>query len=142
MQAKSLISVFLLTFSLFSAALSLAEDPADTDVAKIDVNGAREYVGSSDDAVIMDVRTPAEYEMSHIPDAINLNVQDDAFAEMVADLDRNDTYIVHCTKNPADGRSARALVTLQELGFKNLYSLEGGYIAWKEAELPLIEEGN
>jgi rhodanese-related sulfurtransferase len=142
MQTRSLISVFLLTFSLFSAPISLAEDPPDTDVAKIDVNGAREYVGSSDDAVIMDVRTPAEYDMSHIPDAINLNVQDDAFAEMVADLDRDDTYIVHCTKNPADGRSARALVTLQELGFKNLYSLEGGYIAWKEAELPLIEESN
>lgn len=142
MQTRSLISVFLLTFSLFSAPISLAEDPADTDVAKIDVNGAREYVGSSDDAVIMDVRTPAEYDMSHIPDAINLNVQDDAFAEMAADLDRDDTYIVHCTKNPVDGRSARALVTLQELGFKNLYSLEGGYIAWKEAELPLIEESN
>jgi rhodanese-related sulfurtransferase len=142
MQKRSLITAVLLTFALISAPISLAEDTPDADVAKIDVNGAREYVGSSDDAVIMDVRTPAEYEMSHIPDAINLNVQDDAFEKMVADLDRNNTYIVHCTKNPVDGRSARALVTLQELGFRNLYSLEGGYIAWKEAELPLVEDDN
>ena len=52
------------------------------------------------------------------------------------------TYIVHCTKNPVGGRSGRALEKLQELGFKNLYSLEGGYIAWKEADLPLTEASN
>jgi rhodanese-related sulfurtransferase len=73
---------------------------------------------------------------------VNLNVQDEAFEEMAAKLDRNKAYIVHCTKNPVDGRSSRALATLQELGFKNLYSLEGGYIAWKEADLPLIEENH
>jgi rhodanese-related sulfurtransferase len=49
---------------------------------------------------------------------------------------------VHCTKNPADGRSSRALATLRELGFSNLYSLEGGYVAWKEADLPLVEDAN
>ena len=54
-------------------------------------------------------------------------------------LDRDKTYIVHCTKNPDGGRSSRALQTMQELGFKNLYSLEGGYIAWQEAKLPLTE---
>jgi len=92
--------------------------------------------------VILDVRTPAEYDMSHITGAMNANVQNDDFATMVAGLDKDKTYLVHCTRNPADGRSARALVTLQELGFRNLYNLEGGYIAWKEAELPLTEADN
>ena len=69
--------------------------------------------------------------------AINVNVQDDEFESMVANLDRDKTYVVHCTMNPGNGRSSRALETLQSLGFKNLYSLEGGYVAWKEAELPL-----
>ena len=32
--------------------------------------------------------------------------------------------------------------TLQSLGFKHLYSLEGGYIAWKDAELPLTDPSN
>ena len=111
-------------------------------VAKIDVNSAQEYVTQHESAVIMDVRTPAEYDMSHITGAVNVNVQNDDFASMVAGLDKNKTYLVHCTRNPANGRSARALETLQELGFRNLYNLEGGYIAWKEAELPLTEADN
>jgi rhodanese-related sulfurtransferase len=80
--------------------------------------------------------------MSHIPDAVNVDVQDAAFEDMAKSLDRDKAYIVHCTKNPADGRSSRALATLRELGFSNLYSLEGGYVAWKEADLPLVEDAN
>jgi len=80
--------------------------------------------------------------MSHITGALNIDVRDDSFEQMASALDRDKTYIVHCTANPAGGRSSRALVTLRNLGFKNLYSLEGGYVAWKEAELPLTERSN
>jgi len=66
-------------------------------------------------------------------------VQDESFDDMVIALDPNKTYIVHCTKNPADGRSSRALETLRSLGFTHLYSLEGGYVAWTDAELPVTE---
>ncbi len=111
-------------------------------VAKIDVNTAQEYVAQHENAVIMDVRTPAEYDLSHITGAVNVNVQNDDFASTVAGPDKDKTYLVHCTRNPANGRSARALEKLQELGFRNLYNLEGGYIAWKEAELPLTEANN
>jgi len=119
-----------------------AEDEADKAVEEIDVHAAQEYAAQHENAVLLDVRTPAEYNMSHIPGAINLNVQNDDFKSMVAGLDKNKTYLVHCTKNPANGRSARALDTLQELGFRNLYSIEGGYVAWREAELPLTEADN
>ncbi len=119
-----------------------AEDEAGEAVEKIDVHAAQEYAAQHENAVLLDVRTPAEYEMSHIPGAVNVNVQNDDFASMVAGLDKNKTYLVHCTKNPANGRSARALETLQELGFRNLYSIEGGYVAWREAELPLAEADN
>jgi rhodanese-related sulfurtransferase len=116
-----------------------AEDEAAMAVEKIDVNSAQEYVAQHANAVVVDVRTPTEYEMSHITGAMNVNVQDDDFESMVAALDKDKTYLVHCTRNPDNGRSSRALETLQSLGFKNLYSLEGGYVAWKEAELPLTE---
>ncbi len=114
-----------------------ANDDTENGVAKIGVAVAKEYIAQHDNAVIMDVRTPAEFNLSHITGAINVNVQDDDFESMVANLDRDKTYVVHCTMNPGNGRSSRALETLQSLGFKNLYSLEGGYVAWKEAELPL-----
>ena len=124
---------------LFMVGLSHADDDKGPQFEKMTVTDARTVASESADAVIVDVRTPTEYEMSHIPDAINVSVQADSFEQMLTELDPSKTYIVHCTKNPADGRSSRAMLRMQELGFKTLYSLEGGYIAWQEAGLPLIE---
>ena len=127
---------------MFAIGIVQAGEEAKMAIEKIEVTAAKDYVAQHDNAVILDVRTPVEYDMSHITGAMNANVQDDEFASMVAGLDKDKTYLVHCTRNPGNGRSSRALETLQSLGFKNLYSLEGGYVAWKDAELPLTEADN
>jgi rhodanese-related sulfurtransferase len=127
---------------LLALSLAQADDGGQGTVATIDVNAAKDFVTRDENAVIMDVRTPVEYEMSHITGAVNVNVQDESFEDRVVALDPNKSYIVHCTLNPAGGRSSRALETLQSLGFQHLYSLEGGYVAWKDAELPLTEPSN
>ena len=142
MKEKSSVSGLLILASLLAVSLVQANDDLQDSVTTIEVNAAKEFVARHENAVIMDVRTPIEYEMSHIPGSVNVNVQDVSFQDMVVALDPNKIYIVHCTKNPAGGRSSRALETLKSLGFKHLYSLEGGYVAWKEAELPLTESSN
>ncbi len=139
MNERQYFSALLIMTGLFAMPLTQAGDDKQDPVATITVDAAREFVARHDDAVIMDVRMPVEYEMSHITGARNVDVRDESFEQMVFSLDPDKTYIVHCTRNPADGRSSRALETLQSLGFKNLYSLEGGYIAWKDADLPLTE---
>jgi len=139
MKSINVFSGVLLMVSLIVMPVVHAGESGKTTTETIDVTTAQEYVDTHEDAIVIDVRTPAEYDMSHITNSVNVNVQDESFAEMAAALDPEKTYIVHCTKNPADGRSSRALETLRELGFRNLYSLEGGYVAWKEAELPLTD---
>lgn len=131
-----LITMHLLAFILFTAP-ALAAEGAENAVAELDAVAANTFVSERDSAHILDVRTPEEYAISHIPGALNINVQDASFESLVAKLDKNQTYVVHCTKNPRAGRSSRALATLQSLGFRRLYSLEGGYLAWKDADLPL-----
>ncbi len=142
MKEKSSFSGLLILASLFAASLPQANDDVQDSVTVIEVNAAKEFVTRHENAVIMDVRTPIEYEMSHITGSVNVSVQNESFKNMVIALDPNKTYIVHCTKNPGDGRSSRALETLKNLGIKHLYSLEGGYVAWKDAELPLTEPSN
>ncbi len=142
MKEKSSFSGLLIIAGLLAVSLAEADDDGQVSVTTIEVSAAKDFVARHEAAVILDVRTPVEYEMSHITGAVNVNVQDESFQDMVVALDPNKTYIVHCTKNPAGGRSSRALETLQSLGFKNLYSLEGGYVAWKDAELPLTESSN
>jgi len=133
------VTLLYLALALAVSVAPLQAQETTATVKTIDVGAARDYVAEHADAIIVDVRTPAEFEMSHIPGAINVDVQDDNFAALVQQLDKDKTYVVHCTKNPAGGRSSRALETLQQLGFRNLYNLEGGYIAWQEAALPLTE---
>jgi phage shock protein E len=131
MKEKFLFSGLLVLASLLTISLTLADADNQNLVTSIEVHVAKDFSANHEDAIIMDVRTPIEYEISHITDAININVQDKSFDTMIVTLDPKKTYIVHCTKNTSNGRSNRALQTLQNLGFKHLYSLEGGYIAWK-----------
>lgn len=138
MKTNSGIYKYFLLLGIFAMPVAQAADDSKENVEVIKVHAVDEFVASNDDVIILDVRTPIEYQMSHIPDAVNVDVQDETFAEMVVKLDPNKTYIVHCTKNPVGGRSGRALDAMQELGFENLYSLEGGYVEWRDEELPLI----
>ncbi len=139
---KIRLSGLIFLTSILAFTIVHAAEESENVVEKIAVTTAQDYVAQHDNAIIMDVRTPAEFGMSHIPGAINVDVLNENFETMVAGLDKDKTYLVHCTKNPVGGRSSRALETLQSLGFRNLYNLEGGYIAWKESELPLIEADN
>jgi rhodanese-related sulfurtransferase len=142
MKEQFYFSRLFVLISLFTVMSAQGAEDIQNTARTIEVNAANEFVSEHDDAVILDVRTPIEFEMSHIIGSVNVDVQDDSFEEMVTQLDSNKSYIVHCTKNPTDGRSSRALESMQKLGFKHLYSLEGGYVAWKDAELPLTETSN
>jgi len=139
MKEKFPFLELLILTGLLAISLAQADDNVQDAATTIEVNAAKELVAKHENVVIMDVRTPVEFEMSHITGAVNVNIQDATFEDRVGAFDPNQTYIVHCTKNPSGGRSSRALETLKSLGFKHLYSLEGGYVAWKNAELPLTE---
>ncbi len=142
MKEKISISRLYVFIGLLIALSAQAGDDSQSSATVIEANAAKDFVTEHRDAVILDVRTPIEYEMSHITGSVNVDVQDQSFEDMVANLDPNKKYIVHCAKNPAGGRSSRALESMQKMGFKHLYSLEGGFVAWKDAELPLTESSN
>ena len=95
MEEKSSFSGLLILASLIAVSLAQANDDVQDSVTAIEVNAAREFVTRHENAVIMDVRTPIEYEMSHITGSVNVNVQDESFESMVVALDPNKTYIVH-----------------------------------------------
>jgi rhodanese-related sulfurtransferase/thioredoxin-related protein len=84
--------------------------------------------------VILDVRTPEEYQAGHIPGAVNLDVTASDFQTKAALLDRSKIYLVHCASGV---RSARACDKLNHLDFPNLYNLPGGFRAWAKAGKPV-----
>jgi phage shock protein E len=86
------------------------------------------------DAVVLDVRTKEEYEKSHIPGALLLDISSENFEKELAKLDKSKTYLVHCA---AGGRSSRACRKMTTLNFTNLYNLKGGINAWQKAGKPV-----
>jgi rhodanese-related sulfurtransferase len=80
--------------------------------------------------VVLDVRTRKEFEAGHIPGATLIDWNSPDFAEQVAKLDRNKTYLVHCAGGV---RSAKACDKMNQLKFADLYNLEGGFKAWEKA---------
>ncbi|MFC1541238.1 rhodanese-like domain-containing protein [Candidatus Latescibacterota bacterium] len=87
------------------------------------------------DFVILDVRTPEEYNTVHIEYAINKNYNSSEFKEMLATLDTDKTYIVYCRSG---GRSSNALKVMKEMGFKNVYHMLGGITGWLNAKYPTV----
>jgi rhodanese-related sulfurtransferase len=140
MKQPYLIALVILSALLVPMSQAFADDNAKSNHETISVDAVTEFVEQNENVVILDVRTPAEYDISHVPGAININVQDELFIDVASRLDSHKTYIVYCTKNPVGGRSMTALGKLQELGFRDLYSMQGGHIAWSEARLPMTKK--
>lgn len=81
------------------------------------------------DVVILDVRTQVEIEQGYIEGAVFIDYFDENFQQELETLDRDKEYLVYCKSG---GRSNDAAVRMLEMGFKKVYDLEGGIIAWME----------
>jgi phage shock protein E len=84
--------------------------------------------------VVLDVRTPAEYEEGHLPGAtlVDLNAPD--FADRLAELDPDVPYLLYCRSG---NRSAQARAMMEQLGFADVADVDGGIVAWADAGLPV-----
>ena len=80
--------------------------------------------------VILDVRTREEHENSHIEGARLMDFLADDFKASLGKLDKTKVYLLHCRSG---GRSSSAFTLMKRLGFKSVYHLDGGILAWKKA---------
>jgi rhodanese-related sulfurtransferase len=84
--------------------------------------------------VILDVRSPEEYDQGHIPGAINI-----PYDQVAASLDGLDSFrereiVVYCRT----GRRAEiAEEALAEAGFEQVRDLEGHMVAWQDGNFPV-----
>jgi len=87
----------------------------------IDSDTVRELV--SDNAIIVDVRELDEYNQGHIEGSVNIPVG----SISNIDYDKETKIIVYCVSGT---RSASAAKTLIDMGYTNVYNLDGGIINW------------
>ena len=80
-------------------------------------------------AVLLDVRTPAEIANGKIDGALEIDYRSPDFARRIGELDTTKTYLVYCASG---GRSSQTCEQMAAAGFGKLYNLKGGYSAWRQ----------
>ena len=118
------------------ATLGLATACGQQNFENTDVNGFAELIADTN-VVVLDVRTASEFAEGHIKRAINIDYQQSDFVEKAkTTLTQERKIAVYCRSGR---RSAGAAALLGEEGYK-LVNLKGGIIAWKEADMPVVQE--
>lgn len=81
---------------------------------------------------LIDVRSPKEFSDQHLENAKNINWNGDDFEQKVGELDKLKPIYVYCLSG---GRSSSASKKLAEMGFKEIYEMDGGIVKWNASGL-------
>lgn len=100
----------------------------------VDAPEAQQLLAAPPDGlVVLDVRTPEEYAGGRIADSVNIDFYDADFASQLDALDKETPYFVYCRSG---NRSGQTIDIMRDLGFAEVYELDGGIGAWAAAGLP------
>lgn len=92
-------------------------------IENVDAAGVR--AAASGGAQVIDVRTAGEFQLGHVPGAVNVPL--DQLQSAAQGWDKNATYVVYCATG---SRSATAVELMKTLGFGNIRHFNSGIQAW------------
>ncbi|MCB0704248.1 MAG: rhodanese-like domain-containing protein [Saprospiraceae bacterium] len=121
--------IFSLLLLLSLGACSSGEKPETTLIPEVvhELLGPSEFasiLSQTNKFLLLDIRTPDEYETGHLKGAINLNFFDPGFHDSLQQLDKQLPVFIYSQNGT---RSNKALTALKGSGFLKIYELEGGY---------------
>tara|TARA_R110001583_G_scaffold122623_1_gene273931 strand:- start:3422 stop:3832 length:411 start_codon:yes stop_codon:yes gene_type:complete len=135
---KSILKLSLLLFiSLIAVSCNSQEKKKQLENSKeISVISPNDFLKMSKSQLVVDVRTPEEYNEGAIESAVNINFYDENFLDQFANYNKEEPIFIYCRSG---GRSGKAAKKLSELGFKKVFDLQGGYLNWTK-EMSKITE--
>jgi rhodanese-related sulfurtransferase len=99
----------------------------------VTVAEAKALIEGKPDMVILDVRTPSEFDDGHLEEAINIPV--DSLAARLDELNEDDELLVYCRTG---NRSASAVGILNDGGFTKIFHMDEGITGWLAAGYPVV----
>ena len=78
------------------------------------------------EAILIDVRTPAEYRDGHIPGVANIPL--DELEKRIGEIPKDKKVVLICRTG---NRSAQGTKLLRSKGFSNVYNSTSGMTSWK-----------
>ena len=111
---KKIISFLVIVFLITACGNNLNYETIDT-------NKALELIDNG--AIILDVRTVEEFNREHIPNAINIPLdQIDSI-----NFNKDSTIIVYCQSGMRSKQAAEKMIDME---YSSVYNLDGGLLNW------------
>jgi rhodanese-related sulfurtransferase len=86
--------------------------------------------------VVLDVRTPEEYQAGHLRNAVLMPVKTVEATAAAVLKDKSQPVLVYCHSG---SRSAVAAKILKAKGYTAVSDMTGGIVAWSAAGLPVVK---
>ena len=83
---------------------------------------AWKLIATENNVIILDVRTPREFEEKHISQAVNIPLISSGFEKNIKRLDRNQKYVLYCHSGP---RAFHAAQMMEKWEFTQVYTVKG-----------------
>ena len=139
MQTKRTGFTILLFIILFGFILPSCQAQQDQNITALSPKEASKLIETrtgDSDFIILDIRTPGEYQSGHLKDAIIIDYYSKSFADEIGRLDKEKSYLVYCRSG---NRSARSMDLFNKLKFQKIYHLSSGIKSWISEGLPLVK---
>lgn len=136
--------VYTLTPQLGKMEINYDEDKDDdtdseiqnlNDISVEEANNLIQNNVENNDFIIIDIRTPEEFESGHIEKSIMIDYYSNTFKDDLDKLDKSKTYLIYCRTGR---RTGLTLDLMEELGFSEVYNMLGGITQWQAEGYPII----
>jgi rhodanese-related sulfurtransferase len=128
----------MLSVILASVAVTALRGQTTSGFKIISVQDARKMIEKDTSVVVLDVRTPSEYnsESGHLANALLIPLQE--IEQRIGELApyKGKTIIAYCRTG---NRSGRAASLLSKKGF-TAANMDGGIVKWNDAHYPIVME--
>ena len=110
---------------------------AKTRIQQTDIHDVKRRLEAGENFYLVDVREESEWSRGHLPGAIHLSkgIIERDIETTIPDSDA--TIVLYCG---GGFRSALVADNLQQMGYANVLSMDGGWREWNEAGYPVVRD--
>ena len=136
MKPRLIRSLLLLMLVLSVLVTACSSDTTTQSIELVSPADAAQVIADDPSGlVVLDIRTPEEFNEARLADAIMVDFYADDFVDQLDTLDKDVPYVMYCRTG---NRSSDAVKTMKDLGFVEVYEIDGGIVNWYEQGYPVV----
>ena len=135
MKSVVIRSLFVLVLALSVLVTACSSDTTTQSIELVSPMEAAQVIADDPAGlVVLDIRTPQEFNEARLADAVMVDFYAEDFAAQLETLDKDVPYVMYCNSG---NRSSDAVKTMKDLGFVEVYEIDGGIVNWYDQGLPI-----